>query len=377
MIALNCAALASSTYARARLALGEILVPVLKWPFRPGKRSDSNQVKSCKRCNKYGGADAVIPLIARQAVSSPTHTSGESIAFSLPQSWPKLWWLNLLCFAITLLSTTVFGFALASAFRRGQTFTEEDWLLGYQLMFHGSGLVWSGLVYSIPVILILLAHEMGHYVLCRRWQIEATLPFFGPSPTLLGTVGAFIWIRSPIYRRRSLFDVGIWGPIAGFVALIPFLVAGIWKSKVIVGVQTHGIFTFGSPLLFRFLEAIRFPGVSSTDICLHPMAVAAWAGLIATAINLLPVGQLDGGHIVYALWGERGHWLTSRLIIVAMALAGFLYWPWWIWALAMLLFRRHPLVYDVDALGPTRRWLSLLAILLLIMSISLVPVRAG
>ncbi len=291
--------------------------------------------------------------------------------------WTRGLWLNILCFCATLLTTTVFGFALAEAYRHGQPLDQETWLLGYRLMASGRGLVWTGLSYSIPLLLILLAHEMGHYLQCRRWHITATLPYFGPSPTLMGTVGAFIWIKSPIYRRRSLLEVGIAGPIAGFVLLLPFLGLGIWNSKACPGVQAHSSFSFGTPLLMRILEAARFPGVSPADICLHPMAVAAWAGMLATAINLLPAGQLDGGHIAYAILGERGHAWLSGLVVSAMVLGGFLYWPWWAWAIVLFFFRRHPLVFDAEPLGPGQKWLGLAAILMLILSFSIVPVRAG
>ena len=131
------------------------------------------------------------------------------------------------------------------------------------------------------------------------------------------------------------------------------------------------------PGLFRMLEAVRFPGVPPANICLHPMAMAAWAGLLATAINLLPVGQLDGGHIVYAVLGERGHRLVSWSVVILLALAGLLYWPWWIWALALLFFRRHPLIHDSEPIGRRRKLVSVSAILLLLLSFSLVPVRAG
>lgn len=293
------------------------------------------------------------------------------------RSWPRFWWLNLLLLGLTFFSTTVFGFALQRSFAAGRALDESAWLLGFHLLFAGSGQVWSGISYSIPLILILLAHELGHYGMCRRWGIRATLPFFGPSPTLLGTVGAFIWIRSPIYRRRALFDVGISGPLLGFFVVLPFLGLGIWNSKVCPGFQLHDEFAFGTPLLFRMLESLRFPGVAPGNICLHPMAMAAWAGLLATAINLLPVGQLDGGHIVYAVFGERGHRLVSWVILGALAVGGLLYWPWWIWALAMFFFRRHPLIHDGEALGRPRRWISISAFLLLLLSFSIVPVRVG
>lgn len=293
------------------------------------------------------------------------------------QPWPRNWWLNVLLLGLTFLSTTVFGFALQRSFQAGRELSEADWLLGFRVAIAGSRAVWGGISYSIPLILILLAHELGHYAMCRRWHVKATLPFFGPSPTLLGTVGAFIWIRSPIYRRRALFDIGVSGPLLGFVVLLPFLVIGVWNSKLCPGLQVNSEFAFGTPLLFRVLEAMRFPGATPANICLHPMAMAAWAGLLATSINLLPVGQLDGGHIIYAVLGERGHRRVSWLVTAILAIAGVLYWPWWIWAVVMFFFRRHPLVHDEEPIGAGRRTLSLAALMLLLLSFSIVPVRAG
>lgn len=288
---------------------------------------------------------------------------------------PRRWWLAVSLFVLTLLTTTAFGFALTQSYSAGRPLDETFLENGYRHLLHGQSGFWIGGAYSMPLLLILLAHEFGHYFTCRKWAVDATLPYFGPSPTLLGTIGAFIWIRSPIYNRRSLFDIGVSGPIAGFAVLVPFLIAGVWMSRVVHGIQTYGPFVFGSPLLLSALEWLRFPGVSSTDICLHPMAWAAWAGLLATAINLLPVGQLDGGHILYAVLGERGHRVVSLTLVAIMALLGFLYWPWWVWAVVMFFLRRHPLIYDRQPLGRGRMATACAALLLFLFSISIVPVQ--
>lgn len=291
--------------------------------------------------------------------------------------WLRGPWLNAVLFLLTLASTTVFGFAANLSFRQGSGLDDVHILEGYRLLLHGNSRVWVGLAYSLPLLLILLCHEFGHYFLCRRWSVRATLPYFAPSPTLLGTLGAFISIRSPIYQRRGLFDIGISGPVAGFAALLPFLFIGVWNSRVCPGSAAHGVFSFGTPALLRVVEAWRFPGVAPHNICLHPMAMAAWAGLLATAINLLPCGQLDGGHILYAMLGARGHAVVSRAVIGLLALAGFLYWPWWIWAVGMFFFRRHQLTYDAEPLGRPRWLLAAAALILLFLSFSIVPVRVG
>jgi membrane-associated protease RseP (regulator of RpoE activity) len=312
----------------------------------------------------------------REQLSATAEQGSQYDTGKAPPFWPRTWWINAVLFLLTLISTTVFGYALQLGFARGHVLDDEAIGLSYVRMLHADARVWTGLVYSIPLLLILLAHEFGHYFSCRYWRVRATLPYFGPSPTLLGTIGAFIWIRSPIYRRRSLFDIGVSGPICGFIVLLPFLVAGVWNSKVCQAAPAAGdVFSFGTPLILWLMEQWRFPGFSHANICLHPMAVAAWAGLLATAVNLLPVGQLDGGHILYSAFGERGHFYVSRVLVALLAFAGFLYWPWWVWAVILFFFRRHPLIYDQERLGPVRSVIGVAALLMLVLCFSVVPVR--
>lgn len=296
----------------------------------------------------------------------------------LPQRarWPRLWWVNVLLFAATAISTTVFGFAVVDTFSSGRAF-DVDRLFDAWIRFgRRDAAVWTGFAFSAPLLFILLAHELGHYIVCARRRVDASLPYFLPSPMLFGTFGAFIRVRSPIYSRRNLFDIGIAGPIAGFVALLPFLAAGVAMSRVVPGIGLHGSFTFGTPLALRAAEWLRFPHASPADIALHPMAMAAWAGLLATAINLLPMGQLDGGHILYALFGQRGHRLISTGMVLVLAVLGILYWPWWVWGAVMFLVgRRHPLVYDRAPVSRGRVLLSAVALVLFLASVSVVPVR--
>lgn len=289
----------------------------------------------------------------------------------------RRWWLNALLFVLTLLTTTVFGFGLVQSFSNGHSF-EIDWIAKeYVQLIQGDPNVWTGVSFSIPLLLILLTHEFGHYVASRKWRVDASLPYFLPSPMLFGTFGAFIRIRSPIYTRRSLFDIGVSGPIAGFIVLAPFLIAGVWMSKIAQSAGATGTLAFGTPVVLRLIEWIRFPGVSSANIALHPMAMAAWAGLLATAINLLPVGQSDGGHILYALFGERWHRVISIALIGVLVLTGFFYAAWWIWAALMFFFgRRHPLVFDQTPLTTRRLVMGAVAMVLFVLSISIVPVRA-
>ncbi len=298
-----------------------------------------------------------------------------SASFFFKQHFPRTWWVNLVLLGLTLLSTTLFGAALSESFSHGRPLNEDDLAQAYSWLLRFDPQLWIGLSYSLPLLLILLAHELGHYMKCMQWNVRATLPFFGPSPTLLGTIGAFIWIRSPIYNRRSLFDIGVYGPIGGFILLIPFLFAGVWRSRVCPGFSEHALFSFGTPLLLLMVEHLRFPGIASADICLHPMAIAAWAGLLATAINLLPVGQLDGGHILYSLFGHRWHAIASRVVTAALVGAAFFYWPWALWAIALFLLRRHPAIYDDRPLDTRRKLIGFAAGVLLILSFAVVPIR--
>lgn len=293
---------------------------------------------------------------------------------ALPLEHWRSYALHGLLLLLTFLSTTAFGAALADAFHSGQALGANGFYEGYLQLARLQRGFWAGLSFSIPLLTILLAHELGHYVACRRWRVDASLPYFLPSPTLLGTFGAFIRIRSPIYTRKILFDVGVSGPLAGFVVLLPVLALGVAFSRLAPG-TLHGDFLFSTPLLLRVAEWIRFGSVAPRSILLHPMAMAAWAGLLATAINLLPMGQLDGGHILYSILGERGHRAVSTIVVGVLLLLGFLYWPWWGWAVLMFFFgRRHPLVYDSTPLRGRRLWFGVAALLVLALSLSVIPV---
>lgn len=286
------------------------------------------------------------------------------------------WWLHLLLLLLTIVSTTIFGFALFRSFYSNQPFQSDLLLEGYDALLHGRRELWIGLPFSLCVIGILLVHELGHYIACQRWQVNASLPYFIPFPSLIGTLGAFIRIRSPIYTRRSLFDIGISGPLAGFIALLPVLAVGIALSRVVPGIAAQGDVIFGTPLLLRIAEWIRFPGVPVADISLHPIARAAWAGLLATAINLMPIGQLDGGHILYSLVGELHRPLSRLFLVLLLPLAAFFTWAWLVWAILLFFFgMRHPLIYDTTAVDRRRIRLGWCALAILLLSFSLVPVH--
>lgn len=233
----------------------------------------------------------------------------------------------------------------------------------------------QGLPFSLTLLTILLAHEFGHYLACLYYRVDASLPYFLPAPTFTGTLGAFIRIRSPIYSKRILFDIGIAGPIAGFVFLLPALAVGLAFSKVIHGIGHQGAFTFGTPALLWLLERAIFPAVSSADIYLHPVARAAWIGILATALNLLPIGQLDGGHILYSVVGEK-HRFLSKLFVFILVPIGLVFWQGWlVWALLLFFFgMRHPAIYDPTEIGFGRRKLAALALVIFVLCFTLAPI---
>ncbi|HLK20375.1 MAG TPA: site-2 protease family protein [Bryobacteraceae bacterium] len=286
------------------------------------------------------------------------------------------YWLHGLLLAITLLTTTVVGVGMQRGFALNTPFDFDSNISLYSRLLRNPAILLNGLPFSLTLLAVLLAHEFGHYLAARYYNVDVTLPFFIPAPTLIGTLGAFIRIRSAILSKRSLFDIGVAGPLAGFGLLLLPLAAGVSLSKVIPGIAERGDLIFGTPLILRFFEWILFPGVSPSDIYLHPVARAAWVGCLATAINLLPIGQLDGGHILYAFLGERTKYL-SRVFLAALVPMGFFFaYSWLVWAVLLLIFgMRHPAIFDPSPIGRTRSWLGLLALLVLVLSFTAAPVR--
>ena len=287
------------------------------------------------------------------------------------------YWLHGLLFALTFLTTTGVGSRLASSFAHNRPASADYDLFGFAQFWLDPSVLVSGLPFSLTLLAILLAHEMGHYVACNYYGVEASLPYFLPAPTFIGTWGAFIRIRTPIYSRRALFDVGFAGPIAGFLVLLPVLVVGVALSKVVPGIGTGGDLVFGTPALLWISEKLAFPGVPASDIYLHPVARAAWVGLFATALNLLPIGQLDGGHILYAFSGRR-HKTLSRIFVATLVPMGIFYWPWLLWAAFLLFFgMRHPAIYDEEPLGRERVVLGWVALAIFLLCFMLAPIETN
>ncbi len=288
------------------------------------------------------------------------------------------YWLYALLLLLTFFTTTTVGARLAYNFDRNRpAFMGDDLaglLAGFSHTFtHPAELV-HGLPFSITLLTILMAHEMGHYLTCRYYKIDASLPYFLPAPSLIGTLGAFIRIRSAIYYKRQLFDVGIAGPIAGFVFVIPALAIGLAFSKVIPGIALQGDLVFSTPAILRGLEALIFPGVAAADIYLHPAARAAWVGIFATALNLLPIGQLDGGHILYSFIGGR-HRLLSKIFVAALIPMGYFSISWIFWAVLLFFFGlKHPRIYDGAQMGSGRTKLGWLALAMFLVCFTLAPI---
>jgi membrane-associated protease RseP (regulator of RpoE activity) len=285
------------------------------------------------------------------------------------------YWLHALLLLATLISTSVVGAGFAHSFAQNRPVDYGASLTGYLRILHEPSYLLAGLPFSLTLLTILLAHEFGHYVTARYYLVDATLPFFIPFPSLIGTMGAFIRIRSAILSKRVLFDIGIAGPLAGFVALISPLVAGVALSKVVPGIGRSGELVFGTPLILRLMEWIRFPGVPLQDIYLHPVARAAWVGLLATALNLLPIGQLDGGHILYAILGERTRFLSRVFIFMLVLMGMFIAYSWLFWAALLFFFgMRHPAIVDPNPLGRFRTRVAVAALAILLLSFTMAPV---
>jgi membrane-associated protease RseP (regulator of RpoE activity) len=267
--------------------------------------------------------------------------------------------LHLILLALTALTTTI---------------------MGALFLNDGTSPLLSGLLYSISLLMILGTHEMGHYIACRWYGVEATLPFFLPSPLpIFGTFGAVIKIKSPIPSRRALFDIGIAGPLAGFVFALPVALIGHYFAKPSVGAG-EGVITFNDPLLFKFIiKLLHLP--PSMDA--NPLWFAAWLGLLMTSLNLLPIGQLDGGHVIYALFGRTGHRVVARAVylgVVALAVYSYIsggWLGWFVWVVLLTIMMRfgHPPVLDEEEpLGFARVLIAVIGLLVFVLCFMPFPI---
>jgi membrane-associated protease RseP (regulator of RpoE activity) len=286
------------------------------------------------------------------------------------------WLLPSILFAATLLSTTFAGLFYIADVGFGTLLTTA--------LVH-PGILLLGLPFSLTLITILLAHELGHYFACRHYRIRCTPPFFIPLPvSIAGTLGAFIRIKSPFQHKRALFDVGVAGPLAGFAFALPALFLGIGLSRVIPRGQLQGAINFGEPLLFRWVGKLLLGySPADQDMLAHPIAMAAWFGLLATCLNLFPIWQLDGGHISYAIFGRKAQRKISIFAAGGLVLISFLGWPlpsYLVFGAILLIFGiryrfyHPPTLYDEEEIGSGRIAFALLTLLILLVSFTPVPI---
>jgi membrane-associated protease RseP (regulator of RpoE activity) len=290
-------------------------------------------------------------------------------------------WLNsktyhFLLFALTLLTTLIVGTDIHRNYLNRSPVLDWNlsWTFFRSLLSHPMSLA-EGIPFSFTLMAILLAHEFGHFFTCRYHEIDASFPYFVPAPTLIGTMGAFIRIRSPIFTRRALFDIGIAGPLMGLVVAIPcMLVAVTSASSANLAISPDSIL-MGSPIgVILATEWLR-PGLSPENVIMHPVGCAAWVGLFVTALNLIPVGQLDGGHILYSIMGPKHRYVSIGLSLILFPL-GYFFWPgWYVWAgLLLVLGLRHPRVMIAEEpLGRRRPLLALGALVLFLLCFTPAP----
>jgi membrane-associated protease RseP (regulator of RpoE activity) len=298
-----------------------------------------------------------------------------------PAPAPKTW-LNGLLFVLTCLTAWVAGLLWSAGFLPLQSAAPAGFFAYLAWLLRNTGLYPMAGLYAVALMTILIGHEAGHYLTCRHYRLPSSYPYFLPGPPFLGTFGAFIRIKSPIYLRRQVFDIGISGPLAGFILTVPALAIGLSLSKVIPAVPAGGAVFFGDPLLLKLMaRLIVGPVPEGSALLMHPIGWAGWVGLLVTGFNLLPLGQFDGGHVAYALLGRRARML-SRGVIVAMAVLGVFFMTWFVLAGVLLILHRrgrlsfdHPPVLDEDApLGTKRAVIG--ALIVLIFGLSFIPVPA-
>src|SRR5208337_3362066 len=320
----------------------------------------------------------------------PTASSTLEYVRPLPERAPSppkpRYWLHLLLLLATCFTTLVMGARMEYNFQHGQPalsvnddslpFFPANWAFSHPARLLG------GLPFMATLMFFFLAHEMGHYLYCRRYGVYATLPFFIPVPTPIGTMGAVILIRSRIRSRTALFDIGIAGPIAGFVVALSVLIVSLAWSKPIHSGTAPAEYELGYPLIFYLLQhsfaslaVLHGPAALPLNrLLLHPMAIAAWVGMFATSLNLLPGGQLDGGHIIFSI-APKAHKVVSRLtILILLFMAYYLWTGWFVWAILLQLSSlRHPQVAEWPRVSGGRMWLALFALLMLTLTLTPAP----
>lgn len=325
-------------------------------------------------------------------LNSPIPTSTLEYYHTLPRPAGRRprerYWLHALLLLATGFTTLVVGARMEFNFLHNLPpfAAGDEWLPFFPLqwvMAQPSRLL-LGIPFSATLLGILFSHEMGHYLFCRYYRVRATLPFFIPAPTLIGTLGAVIRIKAPIRSRAALFDIGIAGPIAGFVVAVATLAVALTLSKPIAPGMGPSDLRLGFPVIFYVMHDLlrsvaphhAIAALPLTRIYLHPTAVAAWVGMFATALNLLPSSQLDGGHIVYAL-APRAHRVISWMTVIVLVYLGSMYVGWRVWAGLLIVMNvmsyRQQQAPEYPML-PASRWpLAVLAVIMLALTFTISP----
>ncbi|NJP07556.1 MAG: site-2 protease family protein [Chloroflexaceae bacterium] len=279
-------------------------------------------------------------------------------------------WLALLLFALTILSTIFVGgngLVLVALWLQSGQFVPEAFQLGL------------GLAFSAAILSILLAHELGHFLMARHLRVAVSYPFFIPMPiSPLGTMGAVIAMKAPPPDRRALLSIAIAGPLAGLAVAIPVLVLGLSLSEVQSPPPNQTLLLEGNSLLYAAIKVAvfgRFLPDGGLDVMLHPVAFAGWVGLLVTGLNLIPAGQLDGGHILYALVGPRIASIVTWVIAVVLLGLGLLWPGWFLWAVLILVFgqRRAPLLNELTPLTQRQQLVALLGLIIFVLVFTPAP----
>jgi membrane-associated protease RseP (regulator of RpoE activity) len=316
------------------------------------------------------------PLYGSLAPAAPEHL--ESFSPEPPFTRADRVWVHVLLLVLTIVTTTLVGALQYFSFQAGFGANAQTLVPAFSdPVFYARGLWFSG-----TVLAILGCHEMGHYLACRYYRVDASLPFFLPAPLpLTGTLGAFIRIRQRIPSKIALFDIGLAGPIAGFLVAVPTLFMGLALSVVEQLPKDFTGLELGEPLLFRAASWLVWGDVpDGMSINMHPMAFASWFGLLATALNLFPIGQLDGGHVAYAVLGRRSTLVSLGTIAVAIGLT-FISSSWIVWTILTILMLlavgpHHPPTLDDNVrLDPLRLGLAVFGLVMLIVCFTPAPIE--
>lgn len=286
--------------------------------------------------------------------------------------------LNVVLFILTIASTFIVGLTWGANYIFAEKIVSTDYFdPGFNLFFDSRVLALA-VLYAFVLLLILVGHELGHYLVCKHYKLETTLPYFIPAPTLIGTLGAFIKIKSPIATKKQLFDIGIAGPLTGFLLSLPAIIAGVALSKSVNMMPRTETISLGEPLIFKIFVLVFFgKSGSNFDIILHPVAFAGWVGALVSALNLFPIGQLDGGHIVYAIFGNKSRKLLAFIIPIFIFMGLFLWVGWLFWVFViMLLGLKHPMIAsEEERINSFRLGLGLAALLIFVLCFIPDPVK--